>query len=131
MLLLVARLGSFGISVLMATHLLDDVQRVCDQVVMLDAGRLVVSGATDSLLERTGILSVDVGPRRAELVAGLTTRSLTAVAADGVVEVTVEGDADMDIVRDVIAELGLPLYRLSTRLTSLDEVFLRRYEGAT
>jgi ABC-2 type transport system ATP-binding protein len=128
MLALVARLGSFGISVLMATHLLDDVQRVCDQVVMLDAGRLVVSGATTSLLERTGTLTVDVGPRAAELVAGLTARSLTAVATDGVVEVTVVGDPDMDTVRDVIADLELPLYRLSTRLTSLDEVFLRRYQ---
>jgi ABC-2 type transport system ATP-binding protein len=130
MLTLVARLGSFGISVLMATHLLDDVQRVCEQVVMLDAGRLVVSGATDSLLERTGIVTVDVGPRRAELVAGLMTRSLTAAADDGVVEVKVEGDADMDTLRDVIAELELPLYRLSTRLTSLDEVFLRRFEAS-
>ena len=37
MLALVARLGSFGISVLMATHLLDDVQQVCDHVVMIDA----------------------------------------------------------------------------------------------
>jgi hypothetical protein len=37
--------------------------------------------------------------------------------------VTVDGDADLDRLRDVIAELGLPLYRLSTRLTSLDEVF--------
>ena len=44
MLALVARLGSFGISVLMATHLLDDVQQVCDHVVMIDAGRLVVVG---------------------------------------------------------------------------------------
>ena len=44
MLALVARLGTFGISVLMATHLLDDVQQVCDHVVMIDAGRLVVSG---------------------------------------------------------------------------------------
>ena len=47
MLALVARLGTFGISVLMATHLLDDVQQVCDHVVMIDGGRLVVSGATD------------------------------------------------------------------------------------
>ncbi len=62
MLALVARLGSFGISVLMATHLLDDVQKVCDYVVMIDAGRLVVAGATDSLLERTGTVTVDVGP---------------------------------------------------------------------
>ena len=72
MLMLVARLGTFGISVLMATHLLDDVQQVCHHVVMIDGGRLVVSGATDSLLERTGFVTVDVGPRSEELVAGLS-----------------------------------------------------------
>ena len=125
MLLLVARLGTFGISVLMATHLLDDVQQVCDHVVMIDTGRLVVSGATNSLLERTGFVTVDVGPRSDELVAGLSRIDMTAVAADGLVEVTLDSDHQMDMLRDLIAELGLPLYRLTTRLTSLDEVFLR------
>jgi ABC-2 type transport system ATP-binding protein len=125
MLALVARLGSFGISVLMATHLLDDVQRVCDHVVMIDGGRLVVSGPTDSLLERTGTVTVDVGPRRDELVAGLARAQLSATVVEGLVEVTVDGDADMDTVRDTIADLQLPLYRLSSRLTSLDDVFLR------
>jgi len=125
MLALVARLGTFGISVMMATHLLDDVQQVCDHVVMIDAGRLVVSGGTDSLLERTGLVTVDVGVRGDELVAALVLVGLTAVAEDGLVEVTVEGNQQMDVLRDVIAERGLPLYRLSTRLTSLDEVFLR------
>jgi ABC-2 type transport system ATP-binding protein len=131
MLELVARLGTFGISVLMATHLLDDVQQVCDYVVMIDAGRLVVAGATESLLERTGTLTVDVGPRAAELVAGLTNAGLDAAADEGVVEVTITGDQDMDIVRDVIATIELPLYRLTTRLTSLDEVFLRRAEQSS
>ena len=115
MLALVARLGSFGISVLMATHLLDDVQQVCDHVVMIDGGRLVVSGATDSLLERTGTVTVDVGPRRDGAGAALGRVGLPAVAADGVVEVAVDGDDDLDMLRDVVAELGLPLYRLSTR----------------
>lgn len=131
MLALVARLGTFGISVLMATHLLDDVQQVCDHVVMIEAGRLVVSGQTDSLLERTGLVTVDVGPRRDELVAGLANIGLAAVADESVVEVTLEGDHQMDQLRDVIADLGLPLYRLSTRLTSLDEVFLRRAASAS
>jgi len=126
MLSLVARLGGLGISVLLATHLLDDVQQVCDHVVMLDAGRLVVSGATGSLLERTGLLTVDVGTDRDRLIARLADRGLRAVVELGLVEVQVGGDADMDVVRDAVAELGLPLHRMTTRLTSLDEVFLDR-----
>jgi ABC-2 type transport system ATP-binding protein len=131
MLALVARLGSFGISVLMATHLLDDVQKVCDYVVMIDAGRLVVAGATDALLERTGTVTVDVGPSGQELAGALDAVNLHAVAADGVVEVDVASDADLDLLRDVIARLGVPLYRLSTRVTSLDEVFLSRSEDVS
>jgi ABC-2 type transport system ATP-binding protein len=131
MLELVARLGSFGISVLMATHLLDDVQKVCDHVVMIDSGRLVVAGATETLLERTGTVSVDVGPSRDALVEALVAAHLPAVIADGVVEVEIAGDDDLDIVRNTIAHLELPLYRLSTRITSLDEVFLQRAEEAS
>ena len=126
MLALVARLRDFGISAVMATHLLDDVQLVCDHVVMIDAGRLVVAGATESLLERTGSVTVDVGVQSAELVAGLRRIALDATLDDGVVEVAIDGDADLDRLRDVVAELGLPLYRLTSRLTSLDEVFLDR-----
>ena len=126
MLALVARLGTFGISVLLATHLLDDVQQVCDHVVMLDAGRLVVSGATGSLLERTGLLTVDIGTERDGLIAALAARSLAAEVVNGVVEVRVDGDDDLDVVRDAVAELGLPLHRMTTRLTSLDDVFLDR-----
>src|SRR3546814_16623996 len=43
MLALVARLGGLGISVLLATHLLDDVQQVWEPVVMPEGGRLVSS----------------------------------------------------------------------------------------
>jgi len=128
MLNLVDRLGSFGISVLMATHLLDDVQAVCDHVVMIDGGTLVVSGATNSLLERTGVVTIDVGRHTDDLVVALAQRGVVAVAADGMVEATVGDDTQMDLLRDVVAELGLPLFRLSTRLTTLDEAFVRRSE---
>ncbi len=126
MLSLVERLGTFDISVLLATHLLDDVQQVCDHVIMLDGGRLVVSGATGSLLERTGILSIDVGTERSGLIALLARRSLASTEAAGLVEVQIDGEADIDVVRDAVAELGLPLHRLTTRLTSLDDVFLAK-----
>ena len=129
MLALVARLGTFGISVIMATHLLDDVQQVCDHVVMIDAGRLVVSGGTSSLLERTGFVTVDVGARSEDLAGALQSIGVVASAREGLVEVSVDGDHHMDLIRDTIADLGLPLYRLTTGLTSLDEVFLRHARG--
>ena len=131
MLELVAGLQRFGISVLMATHLLDDVQQVCDHVVMLDGGRLVLAGENDALLERTGVVTVDVGAHGADLVAALHEIGIASVTEDSVVEVTIEGDDHLDALRNVIADRKLPLYRLSTRLTSLDEVFLRRTGGGT
>src|SRR5690606_37738362 len=73
MLALIRRLASFGISVMIATHLLDDVQATCDQVLMIDAGKLVASGPTSDLIRSTGFVRVDVDGSGAELVAALPT----------------------------------------------------------
>jgi len=124
MLALVARVGTFGISVLLATHLLDDVQQVCDNVVMIDGGALVVAGATEGLVQRTGMVMVDVGDRAPELVAVLMALGMNAAVVDSTVEVTVAAEGDVDAIRDAIADLGLPLHRLSNRFRSLDDVFL-------
>ncbi len=124
MLALVARVGTFGISVLLATHLLDDVQQVCDNVVMIDGGALVVAGATEGLVQRTGMVMVDVGDRAPELVATLMALGMNAAVVDSTVEVTVAAEGDVDAIRDAIADLGLPLHRLSNRFRSLDDVFL-------
>jgi ABC-2 type transport system ATP-binding protein len=128
MLTLVDRLGSFGIAVVLATHLLDDVARVCDHVVMLDGGRLVTDAPTETLLHQTGTVTVDVGPVAASaLAAALTARGLTVTTDEAAtLEVTVSGDADLDVIRDVVADLALPLHRLTNRLTSLDDVFVHR-----
>jgi ABC-2 type transport system ATP-binding protein len=128
MLALVARLGDFGISVLLATHLLDDVQQVCDYVVMLDAGKLVVAGPTDALLERSGKVRVEVDDGMPLLVEALRAHGIVVEELDGELDVTID-DEGLDVLRDTIAELGLPLNRLSTRHGSLDEVFLRRASG--
>ena len=129
MLALVARLGAFGISVVLATHLLDDVQQVCDHVVMIDAGRLVLSGATDAAARahRHGPGRRRRAERRARGCPGATRpRRLGARGRDprGRRRRPVH-DALLDTVRDIVAELQLPLYALSTRHASLDEVFLR------
>jgi ABC-2 type transport system ATP-binding protein len=139
MLVLVARLATFGISVLLATHLLDDVARVCDHVVMLDAGRLVVAGPTETLLHQTGKFTVDVYAGIGPLARALTERGLKVVVdgdqtsdLDGGsldVEVGPDSGPVLDTIRDVLADLGLPLHRLSSRAASLDEAFVAGERG--
>ena len=131
MLDLVSRLAGFGISVIFATHLLDDVQRVCEHVVMIDRGRLVLAGPIEQLMQTTGVMRVEVGGREGavtELAAVLADRGLPAQAVDDHsvdVDTTGHGDAAFDAVRDVVADLDLRLYALSTRHRSLDDLFLR------
>jgi len=128
MLELVRRLGTFGISVIMATHLLDDVQTTCDHVVMLDAGRLVASGRTEELLHTTGVVRVDVGGRGEELLAVLGGEA--TLLADGTVEVPAAGDDDLDAIVAAVGAAGLPLHGLTTQRSTLDDVFLAGSSGS-
>ncbi len=131
MLELVGRLAGFGISVILATHLLDDVQRVCEHVVMVDAGRLVLAGPIDQLMQTTGVMRVEVGGGAdavATLAGALAERGLRGQIADAHnldIETTDRGEDTFDIVRDTVADLGLRLYSLSTRHRSLDDLFLQ------
>ena len=132
MLDLVGRLSTFGISVLFATHLLDDVQRVCRHVVMIDGGTLVLAGPVDELIERTGTVRVEVGGHAGAvdaLSAALRARGFEVTLLDQHmvdVDTTRAGEAVFDAVRDVCADLGLRLYGLSSRHRSLDELFLEQ-----
>ena len=124
MLALVTRLGTFGISVLVATHLLDDVQRVCDSVVLIDGGHLLHAGPTAALLERTGSVRVEVDERSAELAERLTSIGIAATALDeATVDVGSDDLATLDAVRDAVDDLGLALHALTGRRHSLDELF--------
>jgi len=125
MLALVSRVTQLGIPVIMATHLLDDVAAVCEHVVMLDGGALVADAAVASLLTLTSGVVVDVGPDgQAALIAELEGRGMSATATeDGGIEVASVQPDDLDLLRDLVADLDLPLFRLSSRRSTLDDVF--------
>ncbi len=131
MLALVERLSGFGISAIVATHLLDDVQRVCEHVVMIDRGRLVRAGPIEALLRTIGVMRVEVGGRddavavlaQALAARGFGTRPVDEHHLD--IDTTRHGDEAFDVVRDAVVDTGLRLFSLSTRHRSLDDVFLQ------
>jgi ABC-2 type transport system ATP-binding protein len=128
MLALVKRVADLGVPVIMATHLLDDVASICEHVLVLDGGLLVSDSSVQSLQTKTSSVTVDVGPEgRATLLASLAEAGLTGTSTEeGAVEVTLDDDNALDLLRDIAAQRGLPLFRLSSRRTSLDDIFTRR-----
>ena len=128
MLALVRRIGSeFGIAVLVTSHLLGELERVSDHVVVLDAGRLLRSSATTEFLHATGSLIVEVlGRPDADRLLGqaLVDAGLVARPAGGtMVEVEVRDDTTPDVVRDVVVDLGLGLVRMQERHHRIEDVF--------
>jgi ABC-2 type transport system ATP-binding protein len=124
MLALVRRTGTeFGIAVVVASHLLGEIERVCDFLVAIDAGRLLRAAPLGTFTERTGVLAIEVEEGELALTAALTARGLQTVADGRTVLIAVADDRPFDIVRDAIAELGLPLVRLEQRRQSLEDLF--------
>jgi ABC-2 type transport system ATP-binding protein len=123
MLDLIARVrGELGIDVLVSTHLLGDVERVCDRVVMVHGGHVLAQGPIAEVAGTTepgfGIRLGDNGP---EVLAALQLAGLEVRPAGD--ELLVQGSSDL--VRDVAAERGWALRRLVPRAPSLEETFLR------
>jgi ABC-2 type transport system ATP-binding protein len=133
MLDLIERIGrDFGITVVVASHLLGEIERVAGWLVAIDAGRLLRTAPLASFTERTGMLLVETEEDAAPLAERLVVRGIEA-AADGrsvVVDLATGGGGEYavyDAVRDEVTELGLGLVRIEHRRHQLEDLF--RDEG--
>ena len=115
----------FGISVLFSSHLMADVERTCDRIVVLQGGRVVHAGEVAQFTRETQTVFIEVDSNREALAAALTRRGV-AVTADGG-GMTIEGpdESVYDHVRDALVESGAPLRRMAPRRRALAELFER------
>ena len=124
MLALVRRIGTeFGIAVIVASHLLGEIERVSDFLVAIDAGHLLRAAPLASFTERTGILAVEVEEGQERLRDALIARGLPATLDGRIVLVPLDDDRPFDVVRDEIVSRGLSLVRLEQRRKGLEDLF--------
>jgi ABC-2 type transport system ATP-binding protein len=152
MLALIRRIGTeFGISILLSSHLLEEVERVCDFAVMVGERRIVASGRLRDLTRRTDGIVVEVVDGLAELVVALRAKGVAVEVEDHhllVRSLAPTPDAPAtnvptgpdtghdnhrpdtddawlaDVVRDALVESGAGLRRLAPRRVTLEEVYM-------
>jgi ABC-2 type transport system ATP-binding protein len=122
---LVRALGSQGVTVLLSSHILAEVQQVCDSVSIIHDGRLLSHGRVDELVgrEQGGRVRLVVADPEAA-VSTLRRAGLGATPGGGGV-VHVEGAADPADVTRLLAAEELYVRELVPERVDLEQVFLR------
>jgi ABC-2 type transport system ATP-binding protein len=124
MLELVHRIGNqFGISVVVCSHLLGEVERICDSLIAIDGGRLLRSATVSAMTTERDVLTVEVSEGVELLAKRLAEIGLTAVRDGQALVVTMEDEDVYDRILVAVAELDLPLHRLDQRRHRVAELF--------
>ncbi len=127
---LISGLRAAGTTVFMSTHILSDVEALCDQVAILRGGKLAATGELNDLLAAGG------GQQSFEVTAvGVTSNALNAYAASAGAAITekpnglsieVLNEADIDSAIKAIRDGGGKLLSVQPVKQSLEELFVEK-----
>jgi ABC-2 type transport system ATP-binding protein len=126
MLDLIERIGvEFRVPIILSSHLLGEIERVCEHLVEIAGGRLVRSVPMSTLTRATGLLMVEVDGDNASLAAQLTAQGMSVTRDGRVLFVSANGGGDSvhDRIRDAVIDLDLGLVRLEAARGRLEDLF--------
>ncbi|WP_116949750.1 ABC transporter ATP-binding protein [Jiangella endophytica] len=124
MLLLIRRIwAEFGITVLVTSHLLGELERISDHVVVIDGGTLLRSSSTSEFTRTSQTLLIEVSAEADAVAATLTSAGLTVKRDGAQLVLPLDDDEVYDLVRDAVAAEGVGLIRLEQGRHHISEIF--------
>jgi ABC-2 type transport system ATP-binding protein len=124
MLALIRRIGTeFGMNIVLSSHHLEEAERICDAVVIVEGGEAVRAGTLADLRRGPEGIVVEVDERADEVASILVARGIDVTQEAGVLLLAATDDA-YDAVRDAVAKLEVGLRRLEPRGRTLEDVYL-------
>jgi ABC-2 type transport system ATP-binding protein len=128
---MIMSLAGEGRTVVLSSHLLDEVERTCDAVAIVDRGRIVRQGPIDELIRSAGAMVVQVDcaepARAAQLINEAGIAAGTALTDAAGLTVTLPAGASRELVADINQRMvgaGIPVYDIREIQTSLEDWFL-------
>lgn len=118
-----------GVTVVLSSHLLGQVQQICDRIGIFVDGRLVGLGSVDELASEAGlVIGVGIEDRTADLTEVLAPLGPVSHVEGGHGTWTITADHDCRAeIADAIHDAGLGLNNLELRRQSLDEIYHRYF----
>ena len=131
MLDLIARIGrDFHISIILSTHLLGEIERVCDSIILIDEGNLVAQGPLSDFMTAAQVIELEIEGAVERFAADLAMRGLSISVQGRRIDVAWDGVSPHNIIRDAAVELGVGLLRMQQRRLTLEQLFRTHSWGA-
>lgn len=125
---LIDGMAADGKTVVMSTHLLSEAEGMSDHVVLMDAGRSVVSGSPDELVRQVwpfpDVVFDSTDKPSLDIVARQPGVMSTERLADGSIRATVESLDAVPAVAAALAAAGIPITRVNPHAPTLEELYL-------
>ncbi len=124
---LLTEIGQRGKTILLASHIIDEVERVCNHVAIIKYGNLIAAGAVSDILSQEPILEVSSNDLEAlQQNLALTSLVKTIKQKDSILELTLAEGVDSQRINQYLFEKGIVLEHLQLRKKSLETEFLER-----
>ncbi|MCA9834093.1 MAG: ABC transporter ATP-binding protein [Thermomicrobiales bacterium] len=119
-----------GISVVFSSHILEDIELVCDYVVILDHGRVLASQSLKHDNANLGEVVVQIDGSPAPYLQALQSQGAQAVQQEDhatgqdVIVVDVRDERTFDVIRDVAVDQQIVIRKLRSKSRSLEDLYL-------
>ncbi len=121
-----------GRSVVLTTHYMDEAERLCDRVAVIDHGKVIALGTPAELISRVGgehVIDLDVDPESlarpgADELAGLPTVQSVRIEGGKFTLTAAEPHRALPALLDLIRTAGVKIAGLTTRTATLEDVFV-------
>jgi len=129
---LIRRLSASGMTVLLSSHLLAEVEELCNRVAIVRSGRVAYQGSLDDLRAQAGEEYVlrttedGIARRVAESQAGITA---LAARAEGGLSFKADGEDAVSMLSLALTESGALIKEMSPRHATLEDLFFSLTEG--
>jgi ABC-2 type transport system ATP-binding protein len=137
MMAILQELQRLGKTIIISSHILSELQTLCNRVAIIEKGRLIYSGAVQGVRDQVSqgqVVWVRVSSEQSQAIDLLKARKEIAevAPADGEIKVTLAGpDIEHSIVADILVHGGAKLIELREDEVGLEEVFMRVTRGET
>lgn len=124
---IIGTIAKQGITIIIASHLLDEIEKICSHVIVLKEGNAIYSGSVDGMTTNTGFFELKADNKTTLLTALEELQWFTSVKMDGeLIKAQIRDDASISAsgLNQKLAEKGIFLSHLAKKRQSLETQFL-------